>query len=218
MSVSSPSPGPLRSLRLGLRRARRQLLVHRRFLAGLLAALAVLAAVQASAEPAEPTLPVVVARTDLAGGRVLDAADLSTVDLPVAAVPAGALKSPTGLVGRLLAAPLRRGEPVTDVRMLAPGLLAGYPGLVAAPVRITDRAAVQLLRVGDRVDLVASSPDGGPATTVASDAAVVALPKARGEDGSFTAGALVVVAVPRDRALVLLQASVSSVVSVLLAR
>jgi Flp pilus assembly protein CpaB len=193
-------------------------LVHRRLLAAVLAALAVLAGIQAAAEPPGPTTAVVVARTDLAGGRVLSSADLTTAEVPVAAVPAGTVTSAVGLTGRLLAAPLRRGEPVTDVRLLAPGLLAGYPGLVAAPVRIADRASVRLLRVGDHVDLVATNPDGGTAATVASDAAVVAMPKDRGQDGSFSEGALVVVAVPRDRALALAQASVSAVVSVLLAR
>ena len=66
-------------------------------------------------------------------------------------------------MGRTLAAPLREGEPVTDVRVVAEGLLAGYPSLVAAPVRIADAGAVRLLRVGDRVDVVATDPANGRA-------------------------------------------------------
>ena len=70
-------------------------------------------------------------------------------------------------MGRQLAAPLRRGEPVTDAALVGPSLVRGRPDLVALPVRLPDTAMAELLRVGDGVDLVAADPQGGPAATVA---------------------------------------------------
>jgi hypothetical protein len=113
--------------------------------------------------------------------------------------------APQGLeakaVGRTLAAPIRRGEPVTDVRLVAPALAAGYPGRVAMPVRIADADMVALLRVGDRVDLVAADPRAGTATYAAVDLPVVALPVPDDHDAgsaALTGRLLVVAALPAD--------------------
>jgi Flp pilus assembly protein CpaB len=217
---TSPADGaPLhRGLRGRLRRARRAVLVRRRLLAAVLAATAVLAGVRAAAEPPDPTAPVVVARHDLAGGSAVTVADLEVRDLPRDDVPSGAASRPADVAGRLLAAPLRRGEPVTDVRLVAPGLLDGYPGSVAAPVRVADAAVVGLLEVGDRIDLVAATPEPGPARVVVRRAPVVALPEPGPHDAGPASGGLLVVAVDSDTALALAEASVSSVLSVLVSR
>ena len=137
------------------RRIRRLVLVRRRMVAALLAGLAVLTGVRAASMPATEMTAVVVAADDLPGGSTLTLHDVTTVELPLDAVPSGALPRAEAVDGRVLAAPLREGEPLTDVRLVAPGLLDGYPGLVAAPVRVADPAVVRLLGVGDRVDLVA---------------------------------------------------------------
>jgi hypothetical protein len=91
---------------------------------------------------------------------------------------------------------VRSGEPVTDVRLVAPSLLAGYPDRVALPVRIADADAVALLRAGDHVDLVAADPRRGTATYVAVDVPVLALPAPTDDHESAAAlpGRLVVVA------------------------
>ena len=66
---------------------------------------------------------------------------------------------------------------MTDARLLTRSLLAGYPGLVAVPVRIGDPAAVRLLRVGDRVDLLAADPQAeSAARVVGRDVPVLAIP------------------------------------------
>ena len=193
------------------------MLVRRRSLAAVLAGLAVVTGVRAASMPPVETTPVLVAASDLAGGSRLGSEDLTTVELPVDAVPAGALPDAEVVEGRTLAAPVRSGEPLTDVRLVAPGLLDGYPGLVAAPVRVADPAAVRLLAVGDRVDLVAASPDGAGATVVAEGAAVVAVPGHDPGDG-LVGGGLVVVAVPPSEALALAEAAVRAVLSVVLSR
>jgi len=158
----------------------------------------------------------VVADEDLAGGRRLGPEDLTTVTFRAASLPTGTFGSETAALGRVLAAPLRSGEPLTDVRLVAPGLLDGYPGLVAAPVRIADSGTVGLVRVGDRIDVVAADPERGGAVVVARAARVVAVPRpSRDHDGIGSGGLLVVAVTPAD-ALLLAELAVSSVLSVVL--
>ena len=207
--MTEPAPRPillrptlLRRTRTRLGRLRRRLLLHRRALAALVAAVAVLVGLQAAAPPAPPTTRVWTAARDLPSGSVLAAGDLAEVDYPPSVVPDAAVRDPRTVVGRPLAAPLTRGEPLTTGRVVAAGLLAGYPGTAAVPLRVTDAATVALLRVGDRVSFVAADPEGrgGPVTLV-DDVPVVAVPPAdRDGVGVGAPGRLVVVAVPRERA------------------
>jgi Flp pilus assembly protein CpaB len=174
--VPSPSPfvGPRDRLATARRRLRRAVLRRRRLLAALLTGVAAVAALRATAPPPEPTVPVLVAAHDLtAGARVTDA-DLATVEFRPGSEPDGLVEDPTG---RTLATSVRRGEPVTDVRLLGPSLTDGHPGMVATPVRIPDAAMASLLRVGDRVDVLAADPQGGPTTALAASALVLALPR-----------------------------------------
>lgn len=99
--------------------------------------------------------------------------------------------------------------------------------IVRAPVRITDAAAVRLLRPGDRVDVLAA------ARVVASGVRVVAVPEQPDSQGASTTsegsdlptaaagagttgGALVVLAVPRRIAAALSGAAASSPLAVAL--
>ncbi|HCB03209.1 MAG TPA: pilus assembly protein CpaB [Nocardioides bacterium] len=164
---------PLLRVRAAARRLRRAVLRRRRLLAAVLALLAVWAGLRATAAPPPPTLAVTVAAHDLSAGAVLDADDVTTVRFAPGTAPAGHIRDP---VGRQLAGPVRRGEPITDAALLGAGLVRDRPDLVALPVRLPDSAMAELLRVGDQVDLVAADPQGGPASTVARSALVLALP------------------------------------------
>ena len=126
-------------------------------------------------------VPVKVAAHDLPAGRVLTPEDLVVRRYPADVVPAGASGR---AVGRTLAAPVLEGEPVTDLRLLTPTLVAAYPGRVAVPVRIADADAVALLRPGDHIDLVAADPRRGTAAYVATDVPVLALPEPSDHDGA----------------------------------
>jgi Flp pilus assembly protein CpaB len=192
----------------------------RRLMSAVLVAVAVVAALHVvrPAPPAEST--VWVAAHDLAGGAPLGRADVRPVRVPVALVPAGALRTAGDVVGRLLAAPVRRGEPLTDDRMLGDSLLASMPdpGLVAVPVRVADgQAAVALVHPGDVVDVLAATDPGAGAAdsvTVARGVQVLSVP---GRDPAAGDGAgLVVVAVDRAQAAALARASVSSRLSLAL--
>lgn len=125
--------------------------------------------------PAPPGVPVVVAGRDLPAGAVLARADLRTTDLPTAAVPAGVARDPAGLLGRTVAGPVRRGEVLTDARVVGPGLTAGLgPGTLAAvPVRLADSQSAALVRAGDRIDVL-GAPVEADAATGSRDAVDVA--------------------------------------------
>jgi Flp pilus assembly protein CpaB len=194
-------------------------LVWRRPLAACCAALAVLAVVGANAAPAPPHAWVLTAAHDVAAGAVLADDDLVRTPFDPSLVPEGAERDAAGVVGRTTTTPIRRGEPLTDVRLVTRSLLSGYPGLVALPVRVGDPGVAHLLRVGDRVDLVAADPQGEhPAALVAADVPVLALP--RGSDDSSTPGlgqgALVVAGVSPDEVPQVAQAGVSAFLMVVL--
>jgi Flp pilus assembly protein CpaB len=196
MTAPSTTPGrptPRRRER-ARRTVRRVVLSRRRSLAAICAAGAVLAGLHTLRPPPGPTVTVEVATHDLSSGAVLTEGDLEPRTYPARLAPVG---SAAAAVGRTLASPVRAGEPVTDVRLVAPTLLAGYPGRVALPVRIADAAAVGLLRTGDRVDLVAADPRRGTASYVAVGVPVLAIPapdSARVTSGAALSGRLVVVA------------------------
>lgn len=174
-----------------LRPVRRAVLARRRLLAALLAAVAVAAGLHAATAAPPAEAPVLVAARDLASGTRLTAKDVRTVGFAPGSAPSGTVPDP---VGRTLAAPLRAGEPVTDVRLLGPALTDGYPGLVAVPVRLPDAGMASLLRVGDRIDLVAADPQRPTAAVVATDLPVLALPDTPPETGATgLSGRLVVV-------------------------
>lgn len=174
-----------------LRPVRRAVLARRRLLAAALAAVAVAAGLRVASGPPPATVPVVVAARDLPAGSVVAADDLVTAAFAPGTAP-DAVADP---VGHVLAAPVRRGEPVTDVRLVGPALTDGHPDLVAVPVRLPDAGMAALLEVGDEIDLLAADPQAGGAQVVARDVPVLALPGDPGPalGGNGLTGRLVVV-------------------------
>ncbi|TIC88236.1 pilus assembly protein CpaB [Nocardioides sp. GY 10113] len=188
---------PLRRVADAAHAVRRSVRRRRRPLAALCAALAVAALLGALRPPTPATERVPVAARDLPAGTTLAPGDLTTALLPPDAVPRGTLPDPTGAV---LAAPLRQGEPVTDARVVGPGLGAGESDRVVVPLRLSDGDQAVLLSAGDRIDVLATDPADGGTELVAADVTVLAVPPAAASGGSTTAGVLggrlVVVAVP----------------------
>lgn len=188
-AIPTPDPGSLRHrlarARLGVRR---RLALHRRGLAAVLAAVAVLVGVHDLRPPAARTVTVWTFAHDLPGGQPLGAGDVRRSSYPPQTVPDGSVRAPGPLLGRTVAAPVRRGEPLTDLSVVGPPLFDAQPDRVAVPVRIADAGVVALLRVGDRVDLVAVDPDARdqPPRVVAVGARVLALPES---DAPSVAGA-----------------------------
>jgi Flp pilus assembly protein CpaB len=157
------------------------------------------------------TVRVVAAARDLGPGVALTAADVALVDVPRSVAPQGVLTSAAQVVGRAVAGRVRRGEPLTDVRLLGSALVDDRT-MVAAPVRLADPATAALLHPGDHVDVLATPTQAtGPtaAATIAEDLRVLAVPAADGTDG-----ALVVLAAPPAVAARLAGAAVASRLSV----
>ena len=196
------------------RRPRSPALLARRAGATLLAAIALLLALRPgpAADAAAPQLqPVVVAARSLEAGRALEAEDLTVGSHPPDAVPEGVVAEPELLIGRVLAGAVRGGEPLTDARLVGPGLTSLLPtGQVAAPVRLADLAVAGLVRTGDLVDVLATGPDAAEAETLASSVRVLA---AGGSGDGPTAG-LLLVAVDTATAARLAAAATSATLTV----
>lgn len=169
------------------------MLARRRLLAAVCAAVAVVAALRAVSPPPPRLVVVPAAAHDLAAGAVLGPDDVVALRLPADAVPGGALGDP---VGATLAAPVRSGEPLTDVRLVGQPGSRPPPGLVATPVRLPDAAAAALLRPGDRIDLLATDARRGRTWQVASDALVLQTPAADETTAGPLGGRVVLLGVP----------------------
>lgn len=182
----------------------RAVLRRRRLLAALLTAVAVWAGLVATSSPAPQTTPVLVAARDLPAGTSLSIDDVVSVGFRADTAPSQVIYDAEAVAGRLLAAPVTAGEPITLVRLVGADLADAHPGLRAVPLRLPDPGMVALLEVGDLIDLVAAAPEDGTVSTVAVAVPVLALP-AVDPGGSATAsglpGSLVVVGIaPQEMA------------------
>ena len=120
--------------------------------------------------PPDPGIPVLVFTRDLPIGSSLAAGDVALVRDP--APPDGAVADPSSVVGRTLAGAVRRGEVVTDVRLVAAAGPSAGPGRAAVPVRPADPAIVDLLEPGMRVAVLTVGEDGA-VQPLAPDAVVL---------------------------------------------
>lgn len=214
---------------LAPRELQRAVARHRTLLAAGLAAAAVAAGLTAAVPAQERAVLVLTATRDLAAGTALTPEDVVATPVPPGLVPEGALSELVGAVGRFVAGPVRRGEPLTDVRLLGAGLLGDGPAggaatgatgaggadargkgdasEVAVPVRVAEPAVAALVQAGDRVDILSASPEGGPAAmVVAADVPVLSVPILEDDP---TEGTLLVVAASRSTGTQLAAAAVT---------
>ncbi|MFG1934496.1 SAF domain-containing protein [Mycobacterium sp. NPDC048908] len=162
-------------------------IVARRVAAAGLVILAGVVAIRSN--PQGDRAEIVVAARDLASGVQLTADDVRVENRTAATVPDGSQTDVGALVGATLAGPARRGEVLTDVRVLGPRLaesVAG-PGARVVPIPLADTALLDLVRPGDVVDVLAAGAEADSQTQlVATDAVVVLVsekPKAAGIGG-----------------------------------
>jgi pilus assembly protein CpaB len=205
------------------RRPRSPVHTARQVAAALLTVLALVLA----ARPADPaaaggheSVPVAVAVRDLPAGTVLTTADLTTARYPPDVAPAGVSGDPEQLRSRVLAGSVRAREPITDARLVGPGIVALLAeGQVAAPIRLADLAVAAMVHTGDRVDVLAtaatSSAAEAPAVDVVAEGAlVVAATGAAEESGA----GLLLLAVDDETAARLAAAATTATLSVTLPR
>jgi Flp pilus assembly protein CpaB len=196
------------------RRLRRAYLRFRRPLAALLAGAAVLAVTRIVSPSPAASVPIVVAAHDLISGVELTATDVRVARVPPQLAPSNSYAAADTVLGDVVAAPMRAGEPMTDRRLLGRSLIAGYgPGMVAAPVRIQDSDVAALLHTGSSIDLYAATSTQGPADLVVGAAPVVLVPRIAADSQT---GALVVLAVTPADAARLAAASATAPLSVTL--
>lgn len=217
-SRSRLAPAPFDRLAGLLRPNWAHTVLARRVLAAVLALLAV--AVAFRGDPDARRVDIVVAARDLPSGQLLESDDVRTIGLDAGSLPDGVLRTSDLAVGRTLAGAARAGEPITDVRVLGARLAelsGGTPDARIVPLRLADRGVPELLREGDRVDVVtASEPEGDAddepaARTLARDAAVVLVSEA---GGGRDAERVVMVALPADQATAVAAASLSNALTV----
>jgi Flp pilus assembly protein CpaB len=172
-------------------------LLARRIAAAGLVVLAGVAALRP--DPDGERAPVLVAAHDLSPGAALSADDLQLEKRLIPTIPDGAQSEIDTVVGSTLAGPARRGEVLTDVRLLGRRLAesAAGPGARIVPVHPVDSALTDLVRPGDVVDVVATSQTSPPSAprVIATDAIVV-LVSAKQKAQGVTNDRVVLVALP----------------------
>ncbi|MGH3799096.1 MAG: SAF domain-containing protein [Pseudonocardiaceae bacterium] len=189
-------------------------LLLRRAAAALLVGLAAVLALT----PGSAGVAVVVATRDLTPGTVLEATEVTTRELPAQVVPDGAAYTPGAVLGRTLAAPVRRGEPLTDVRLTGPDLartVPASPDVVSVPLRLADPDVAALLHPGAAVDVVTVGERQDEPVVLARSARVLAVLEAGPRTGARD-GRLVLVALDPVAATRVAAASLSQTLTVTL--
>ena len=168
------------------------------------AGLVVLAGVAAlRPDPAGDLAEVVVAAHDLTPGSALTADDVRIEKRLATNLPDGCQANLGAVVGSTLASPTRRGEVLTDVRLLGNRLAESTagPGARIVPLHLADGALIDLVRVGDVVDVLAapatdSRADSQQVTKVLATDAVVVLVSAKGKVRDADSERVILVALP----------------------
>ncbi len=146
---------------------------------------------------------MVVASRDLRPGTTLTPDDVRVEKRLTTTIPDGSRGDLGAVVGATLASPARRGEVLTDVRLLGSRLAESTagPGARIVPLHLADGALVDLVRVGDVVDVLAAPDNDAPAATravskvIATDAVVV-LVSAKNKIQAADGDRVVLVALP----------------------
>lgn len=183
------------------------------------AALVVLAGVAAiRSNPQGDQVDVVVANRDIAPGSALTADAVSVESRSAQEVPDGAATDMTAVLRTTLAGPARRGEILTDVRLLGSRLTEAAAGPDARIVGVhpSDAALIDLVRPGDIVDIVTAAPDdaaGSPGAprVIAGGGIVVLVSEKHSHDDR-----VVLVALPATAAVAVAGATLTQAVTLTL--
>ncbi|MBB3223782.1 Flp pilus assembly protein CpaB [Pseudoduganella umbonata] len=106
---------------------------------------------------------IVVASTDVNLGQRLGPETVKLAEWPTEGLPAGALRDPLQLSGRVVKASVLRGEPLTEAKLAPAGTLGGLSALIsegkrAITVRVNDVVGVAGFALpGNFVDILVST-------------------------------------------------------------
>lgn len=195
----SLNPSVLSRLVHGLRPDWTRTVAARRVAAGALVVLAAVAALRS--DPHGDQSDIVVAAHDLSPGIALTTEDVRVEKRLATTIPDGSQSTVDKIVGSTLAGPARRGEVLTDVRLLGPRLARSAAGSDAriVPLHLADTALLDLVRPGDVVDVLAAADDDAAPRVVATDAVVVLVSEKQKGPGAGT-DRVVLVALPSHSA------------------
>jgi len=165
-----------------------------------------------------PTKPVVVARSDLQAGHIIQESDITIEKYPQAVLPEGAIADKKGLIGKTLKKDIFKGDVLRIKHITAstpiPAQLEGYCskdwGAVELPVGTAD--GMKTLKPGDKIDIYGEVPvvQGNQTATsvdkIAENAVVLITPEKEGRDAYVVAVApesipAIAEAVVRDKKL-----------------
>src|SRR6185437_12342973 len=169
LNHTSLNPTLLSRLTTSLRPDWTRTVLARRVAAGGLVVLAGVATLRSN--PDGERVDVLVATRDLRPGTALTADDVRVEKRLATTIPDGSQADPGAVVGATLASPTRRGEVLTDVRVLGNRLAESTagPGARMVPLHLADGALLDLVRAGDVVDVLAApagdTQPGAPATS-----------------------------------------------------
>lgn len=196
----SLNPSPIRRLAETLRPDWTRTVLARRIAAGGLVVLAAIAALRP--DPGDERLAAVVAARDLSPGSTLTADDVKLETFNAATVPDGIQSDIATVVGATLTGPVRRGEVLTDVRVLTPRLAEAAAGPTAriVPLSLDESAVLDLIRPGDVVDVLAASPESEARPRVVATDAIVVLVSAKPTGMGGGTDRVVLVALPAHAA------------------
>ncbi|MDQ0768405.1 pilus assembly protein CpaB [Pseudarthrobacter defluvii] len=163
---------------------------NRRLAAALFLCAAAALAVQQLTPAPLSTVTVLAAARDLAAGTAVTAADLADVQAPPGMVGNGFLQDDAAATGKQLAAPMRKGQLLTDAQLVGPGLLAGTPpGSAAVPLRMADASSTQLVSPGQLVNVVLTAANGfdqqSPSQVLAAAVPVLWTSNTGGQSGQW---------------------------------
>lgn len=163
---------------------------NRRLAAALLLCAAAAITVQQLTPAPLSTATALAAARDLPAGTIVTEADVNRVQVPPGMVADGFLKDDAAAAGKQLAAPMRKGQLLTDAQLVGPGLLAGTPpGSAAVPLRMADASSIQLVSPGQLVNVVLTSANGfdqqGSSEVLASAVPVLWTSNKGGQSGQW---------------------------------
>ncbi len=105
---------------------------------------------------------VVVASSDINEMQTIDDTMVETISRPVDFIEPSAIENPEDAVGKVAAAPIRKGEQIQATKILSPGPNTGLslqvaPNKRAVTIPVDDiRGVAKLIRPGDRVDILSA--------------------------------------------------------------
>lgn len=197
----SLNPALLSRLSQALRPDWTRTVLARRLTAAGLVVLAGIAALRSN--PDGDLAAVVVAARDLSPGVSLTVDDVRLEKRLASTIPDGSQPDIRVVVGSTLAGPARRGEVLTDVRLLGSRLAESTAGPDAriVPLHPADSALIDLVRPGDVVDvLAASDTDSNAHPRVVATNAIVVLVSAKQKAQAAGNDRVVLVALPAGAA------------------